>query len=127
VHKLYVDYHLSPAVTQRYQDTAREPRLEMPFLDETVAFERTSYPSAGCFFLSADQLVQWVHAPAFLDGDISYLGPLDSAATLSVVKTFRVYKPVLEQAWFLEVMHASPRWIPTVSQITRLGSVHARR
>ena len=59
-------------------------------------------------------------APAFLDGDVSYLSPLDSAATLSVMKTFHVYKPVLDQAWFLEVEHASPRWIAAAQRQTRL-------
>jgi hypothetical protein len=50
------------------------------------------------------------------------LSPLDSAVTLSVMKTFLVYKPVLEQAWFLEVLHASPRWIRTVTQIAAIAT-----
>ena len=92
----------------------------MPFLDHSVAFERTSYPSAGCFFLNDEQLTMFVDGPHFLDGDVSYLSPLDSAVTLSAMKTFRVYKPVLEQAWFLEVLHASPRWIGSVTKIATL-------
>jgi hypothetical protein len=126
VQKLYVDYHLSPMRTARYQNVADRPRLDLPFLDGDVAFERTAYPSAGCFFLNADQLAVWVASPAFLDGDVSYLSPLDSAATLSIMKTFRIYKPVLEQAWFLEVLHASPRWIPSVTQTVRLEPGRAR-
>jgi hypothetical protein len=122
VTKLYVDYRLAPHVTARYQDIAEAPRLDMPFLDGTVAFERTSYPSAGCFFLSDEQLSIWTASPHFLDGDVSYLSPLDSAVTLSVMKTFRVYKPVLEQAWFLEVLHASPRWIGAVTTIATLAA-----
>lgn len=124
VQKLYVDYHLSPARTSPHQNVAEQPRLEMPFLEETIAFERTSYPSAGSFFLDPEQLAAWVEAPGFLDGDVSYLSPLDSAATLSIMKTFRVYKPVLEQAWFLEVLHASPRWISGVSELVRLAPSH---
>jgi hypothetical protein len=124
VQKLYVDYHLTPVRTSSYQNVAEQPRLEMPFLDETIAFERTSYPSAGSFFLSSEQLAAWVAAPAFLDSDVSYLSPLDSAATLSIMKTFRIYKPVLEQAWFLEVLHASPRWISSASELVRLAPVH---
>ena len=68
------------------------------------------------------QLGVWIESPNFLDGDVSYLSPLDSAVTLSVMKTFRVYKPVLDQAWFLEVLHASPRWIGSVTQIATLAS-----
>lgn len=119
--KLYVDYRLNRRVTAAYQNIDEEPSLEMPFLDETVHFERTTYPSAGCFFVNTEQLDFWVKSPNFLDGDVSYMSPLDSAVTLSIMKTFSVYKPVLEQAWFLEVLHASPRWIGSVTQIAKLA------
>jgi hypothetical protein len=109
--KLYVDYRINPRVTSAYQNIADIRRLDLAFLDETIGFERTPYPSAGCFFLNAEQLGIWTSSPNFLDGDVSYMSPLDSAVTLSVMKTFRIYKPVLDQAWFLEVLHASPRWI----------------
>jgi hypothetical protein len=122
VHKLYVDYRLNPRVTARYQNLADTPRLELPFLDDTIAFERTSYPSAGCFFLNNEQLSIFATSPHFLDGDMSYLSPLDSAVTLSVMKTFRVYKPVLNQAWFFEVLHASPRWIGSVTEIAAIAT-----
>lgn len=121
VHKLYVDYHVRPALTSPHQDVTQQPALHLPFLDETIRFERTCYPSAGGFFLSADQLPMWVKSPFFLDGDYSYLSPLDSAATLSVMKTFRIYKPSLDQAWFLEVLHASTRWIQSVMSLVQLA------
>ncbi|MEW6438249.1 MAG: calcium-binding protein [Pseudomonadota bacterium] len=111
VQKLYVDYHLRPEATASYQDISETPRLHMPFVDETIVFERTTYPSAGCFFLNAEQLEIWSKGPYFLDGDTSYLSALDSAVTLSVMKTFRIYKPALDQAAFLEAQHLSPRWI----------------
>jgi hypothetical protein len=118
--KLYVDYRINPQVTARFQDIAEEPRLDMPFLDSTVRFERTPYPSAGCFFLNDAQLTLWTEAPHFLDGDVSYMSPLDSAVTLSVMRSFRVYKPVLDNASFLELLHASPRWISIAAQQTRV-------
>jgi len=120
VNKLYVDYKMRAGVTAQYQNIADTPRLDMPFLDEAIGFERSTYPSAGCFFLNAEQLEYWAGSPNFLDGDVSYLSPLDSAVTLSVMKTFRIYKPRLEQAWFLEVLHASPRWIGSVTSIAKL-------
>ncbi|MFP3276926.1 MAG: hypothetical protein RXR52_39290, partial [Paraburkholderia sp.] len=123
VHKLYVDYRLNPRVTVRYQDITDVPHLDMPFMESAVSFERTTYPSAGCFFLSAAQLDRWVESPNFLDGDTSYLSALDSAVTLSVMKTFRVYKPVLRDAWFLEVLHASPRWIGSVTRVATLADL----
>jgi len=120
VRKLYVDYRLAPQLTAAYQDITQQPRLQMAFVDETIFFERTSYPSAGCFFLNAEQLERWRNGPHFLDGDVSYFSPLDSAATLSVMKSFRIYKSVLDQAEFLEVLHASPRWIGSAAQSTHL-------
>jgi hypothetical protein len=126
VNKLYVDYRLNPRVTETYQNLADEPRIEMPFVDDVVVFERTTYPSAGCFFLNGEQLDHWIESPFFLDGDVSYMSPLDSAVTLSVMKTFRVYKARLEQAWFLEVLHASPRWIGSVANIAVLSDVRDR-
>ena len=117
--KLYVDYHLGEHVTKPHQDLNDTPSLAMPYLDEIIRFERTTYPSAGSFFLNATQLAFWADGPFFLDGDHSYLSVLDAAATLSVMKSFRIYKPVLEQAWFLEVSHVSPRWIEDVN--ARMG------
>jgi hypothetical protein len=116
VQKLYVDYRMNPRVTALDQDITQQKRLEMDFAGETIGFERSTYPSAGCFFLNAAQLERWIASPFFLDSDVSYLSPLDSAVTLSVMKAFRIYKPVLEQAWFLEVLHASPRWIDFVAK-----------
>jgi len=41
---------IGPRVTGRYQNIAETPRLKMPFLDEIIAFERSSFPLAGHFF-----------------------------------------------------------------------------
>jgi hypothetical protein len=107
---MYVDYRVDRNVTAAYQNIDEQPMLDIG--DETVRFERTSYPFAGCFFLNAEQLDQWVKSRNFLDGDTSYLGnPLDSAAALSIMKTFRIDKAVLSNASFLEVVHTSTRWI----------------
>ena len=111
IYKMYVDYRINHDATAAYQNIGEQPTLDMFYGDETIHFERPSYPSAGCFFLNAEQLDQWVKSQNFLDGDTSYLGsPLDSAATLSIMKTFRIYKAVLSNASFLEVVHFSPRW-----------------
>ena len=114
--KAYVDYALHEQRTAAYQDLSDRPRLDMEFLGECVRFERSSYPAAGSFFLNAEQFDRWAASPHFADCDVSFIGTLDSASTLSVMKTFRVYKPVLDQAWFLEVAHLSPRWVETLGR-----------
>lgn len=70
-----------------------------------VAFQQARNPHAGCFFLSASQFGHWVAQPHFLDRDVRFLGPLESAATLGILWTFRVVKPSPENADFLEVQH----------------------
>ena len=47
----------------------------------------------------------WSRQPHFLDRDTSFIGPLESAATLGIMRTFRVYKPAVESAGFLEIEH----------------------
>lgn len=113
-YKVYPDYVLGRPWTTMHQDLSDRPELTMEFMGEAIRFERTSYPAAGSFCLNAAQLERWVSHPSFLDMDESFLGPLDSAGILSIMKAFRVYKPVLDHASFLEVKHGSPRWSPIV-------------
>lgn len=116
VRKLYVDHRLHLDQTAAYQNPNDSPPLALEFAGRPIRFERTTYPAAGCFFLSAAQLDRWIADPRFGEIDTSFLGPLDSAATLSIMRRFRVYKPALGNAWFLEVLHGSPRWIPSVAR-----------
>lgn len=116
--KAYVDYSLHECRTAAYQNLLDRPSLAMEFLGETIRFERTSYPAAGSFFLNARQFERWTTGPHFADDDVSFIGTLDSASTLSVMKSFRIYKPMLDQAWFLEVTHLSPRWVETLGTDT---------
>ena len=41
----------------------------------------------------------------WLDGDASFVSPLESAATLGIAKTFRLYKPVMAMGSWLELQH----------------------
>ncbi|NEP47205.1 MAG: calcium-binding protein, partial [Okeania sp. SIO2H7] len=68
-------------------------------------FQRTLNPHAGCYFLNAEQMKQWASKPYFLDRDTNFIGPLESAATLGIMKTFRIYKTAGPDASFLEIQH----------------------
>ena len=81
-----------------------------------VAFRRTLNPHSGCFFLNAAQMEHWARQPYFLNRDTSFIGPLESAATLGIMRTFRVYKPVPEHASFLEIQHWGDGWIRRLAQ-----------
>jgi hypothetical protein len=50
-------------------------------------------------------MAHWANQTYFLDRDISFVGSLESAATLGIMKTFRIYKTSPEQASFLEIQH----------------------
>jgi hypothetical protein len=81
------------------------PVVVVPFLEEQMVFESPRNPHAGCFVLTQAQLRHWSSQPHWLDRDCSFISPLESAATLGLIKTFRLYKPALEYASWLEVQH----------------------
>jgi hypothetical protein len=114
VHKAYVDGPLRPAVTAPFQDVNDTPTLETEALGERVVFRRPLNPHSGAFFLNPRQMAEWAARPYFLDRDCSFVGPLESAATLGVMKTFRVYKPANETAGFLEVEHPGNRFLTRI-------------
>ena len=71
----------------------------------TLYFESPRNPHSGCFVLSCTQLHHWTQQPHWQDGDCSWVSPLESAATLGIAKTFRLFKPVMAQASWLEIQH----------------------
>jgi len=68
-------------------------------------FDSPVNPHSGCFFLTPIQLAYWLEQPHWQDGDSSWVSPLESAATLGIAKTFRLYKPAMRQASWLELQH----------------------
>lgn len=62
-------------------------------------------PHAAGYFMTNAQLDYWMKQPSFADGDISWVGPLESAMTLSVGKVFDIYKPADPDPFFLSIEH----------------------
>ncbi|TCD58116.1 hypothetical protein CWE16_02105 [Synechococcus sp. BS55D] len=89
----------------RYVIPEPGPSLAAPCPGGPVYFESPRNPHAGCFVLSASQLQAWVESEHWLDGDCSFVSPLESAATLGISKTFRLYKPVMAMGSWLELQH----------------------
>ena len=111
-YKLYIDGNLLPSVpapSQREPDVHR--RFEVPAFGRGIVFQRVANPHSGCFFLSAAQLARWAAEPAFAVPSAAFGGPLESAATLGLMRYFRVYKPARENAGFLEIEHLDPRYL----------------
>lgn len=111
--KTYGDGLLPPLATASFQNVSDRSQLLSDVLGISVCFVRATNPHSGCFFLNAKQMAHWAEQPFFLDRDTSFASPLDSAATLGIMRTFRVYKPAPECASFLEIEHfddTSHRW-----------------
>ncbi|ABB25081.1 conserved hypothetical protein [Synechococcus sp. CC9902] len=70
-----------------------------------IPFAPPDNPHAGCFFLSHQQLSYWVSQDYWLDHDVSFISPLESAATLGIAKCFSIFKPCFSHASWLEIQH----------------------
>lgn len=109
--KMYIDAHVSPDFTRKWQDISDRRRIRGKVMGARVVLERPYNPHAGCFFLTAAQMAEWTRKPYFLDRKIGFGGPMASAATLNLMRAFRVYKPAPVSAGFLEILHASNRYL----------------
>lgn len=107
LNKVYIDFEFASyaEISARTATIVTGQVLGLP-----VVFHRTSNPHAGCFFLTERQLALWANQPYFLDRDTRFVGPLESAATLGLARTFQVYKPAPNHASFLEIEHFAQSW-----------------
>ena len=111
-YKLYIDGNISDRVRTPGQQGIEEYRhIEAPAFGQVMAFQRVDNPHSGCFFLNAAQLARWAAQPDFAVPSVDFAGPLESAATLGIMRHFRVYKPARENAAFLEIEHLDPRYL----------------
>lgn len=104
VDKMYVDGPLPPHCAA-LQPAVQPGKLSAEVLGAPVEFATTTNPHAGCFFLHASQMERWAKRPDFLDRSDAFIGSLESAATLGIMRAFKVFKPATENADFLEVRH----------------------
>jgi len=95
-----------PAPLMRKSDAAEI--LTVSVMGRPVKFRRALNPHSGCYFLNAAQMGMFGEAPYFLEKSTEFIGPLESAATLGIMKRFVVYKPHADNANFLEIQHFDP-------------------
>lgn len=104
VDRLFIDGPVPMAEqSQLIPDPPPPLAIEQPF--GPVIFESPKNPHSGCFALTTVQMKAWMSDLCWQDGDCSYVSPLESAATLGLLKVFRLYKPALAFASWLEVCH----------------------
>ncbi len=122
-YKLYIDGNMHQGPVLGPDEAHR--RFEVPAFGQGAVFQRIANPHSGCFFLNPAQLARWVAQPDFAEHSAAFGGPLESAATLGIMRHFRVYKPARENAAFLEIEHLDRRYLgrhfwPTAGTPTRL-------
>lgn len=109
--KAYVDGDLAERLTMKFQDLRDRPVLNASVLGRELSFVRAKNPHAGCFFVSQKQLQRWTSQQSFSVRDSAFIGPLESAATLGAMRSFRIYKPATDNAAFFEIEHQSNQFI----------------
>jgi hypothetical protein len=67
-------------------------------------------PHSSCYFLSDAQLRHWVGTPWFYDRDTSWVGPIESAMSLSIGRAFDLYRPGAPDPFFLSIEHYGTRY-----------------
>ena len=81
------------------------PTVVAPMPGGDVVFESPKNPHSGCFFLSHEQLRHWQGLPHWGDHDSSFVSPLESAATLGISRSFKLYKPAYSNAGWFDLQH----------------------
>ena len=105
VYKSYIDGDINPRATAGFQNVNEQPEISGSIMGKPVLFKRALNPHSGCYFLNAEQMDIWSKESHFQDRDTGFIGPLESAATLGVMRTFKVYKPAPVNANFFEIQH----------------------
>ncbi|MEY4975308.1 MAG: hypothetical protein RIQ97_503 [Pseudomonadota bacterium] len=109
--KTYVDGDLVHRATQAHFDRLPDQaELAHSYLDQPVPLVRARNPHAGFFALSARQLRHWMAQPHFMDLDSSFISPLESAASLGLLKTFSIYKPAAPMQSHFEIRHLDTKF-----------------
>ena len=118
IDKLYIDGAMP---VDQLQLHISDPMPSIHFHDGfcgDLTFESPRNPHAGCFVLSPEQLRHWSQQPWWLDGDCSFISPLESAATLGLLKTFKIYKPTYASGSFLEAQHWGTSFLGLMAKAT---------
>ncbi len=102
--RLLVDGPLQPGLIDPLNDP-REAVVRASFAGREVVFDRTANAHAGLFVISENQRRELAQGVLPEQG---FVGPLETAATLTVLHRYPVCKPSLEHRRFLMVEHGHP-------------------
>jgi|SaaInlStandDraft_1057018.scaffolds.fasta_scaffold08455_2 hypothetical protein len=112
--KCYIDGALRKKILLPFTDPSRPDNLVLDWGHSQVHFEKALNPHSGSFCLSHEQWLLWKNSPHFKDQDSSFIGPLESSASLSVMKSFEIYKTLAHQAHHFEIEHQGQGFLSQV-------------
>ncbi len=105
--KVYIDFEFRPPDALAALQTET---VDLQPYGQHVTLARTSNPHSGTFFLTESQMRHLTQQDYFVNRETSYVGPLESAASLGLYRSFKVYKPAPSSATFLEIEHYGQAW-----------------
>lgn len=114
--KCYVDGPLREGALDLYRDSSRPDTAALDWGYSKIHLEKAKNPHSGTFSLSQTQWDLWKSSPHFMGMDVSFVGPLESAASLSVMKTFEIFKTIPEDAHHFEIEHQAQGFLSQVIQ-----------
>jgi hypothetical protein len=79
--KAYIDGTLHERFTASLKQPHAAPQEILNAFGVPVTLRRARNPHSGCFFLDQMQMATWASKPYFLDREVSFVSPLESAAT----------------------------------------------
>ena len=114
--RFYIDGDYNPKASETYRRSTGNV-LSFSHLGEIVRFEQPFNLHSGCFFLNREQARSYADSGHAASIDTSFHGPLESAATLGMLKTFQLMKPSPENGRFLTVEHGGRNFMGLVPQL----------
>ena len=105
--KIFSEPELQESYIGRWMNYQKNPRLSAPFGGTMLHFVKPHNPHCGAFFLSSAQFRRYCAREENFVPTSEFVSPLESAATLGLMKTFDVYKMDFSQASFFEMEHYS--------------------
>jgi len=110
IRTFFIDGNYNPEATKKYRKRMGV-ELSMEYLGESINFRQPTNTHSGCFFLNKTQSEIYFRGDYWKLRDTSFHGPLESAATLGVMKQFQIVKPEVKNGQFLTVEHVGRNFI----------------
>lgn len=116
IRKVYVDGGLLP-VERSLQATLPERRLfTLDYAGRSIVFDEPYNRHSGCFFLTREQRDRYFEINHDLEQQPYYVGPLETAASVGIMRAFSILKPAGGNKDFLQVEHGDARFAHFVDE-----------